>query len=843
MEQLFTPKAARPVDAIATFLIRSNRFLLLITCALLPFVFIGGMVAQTKTFFVLAVVLLAMMIGSFGILRQSTIPRTIPLILLAWFGVVGVSFVSALLSVDIMYSLRGDMIETQTVAFLATMGLLMLMVISFGAEKRTAMLLVLTPVFSATILAVHQLLRLMFPGTFLDLGFLASPTDTLIGGYNDLGIFLTASILVMLIASAQLALPRFVYGVLVAQIVMALGILMTINISYLWIVLGLTSLLLLLYFLTKDRFGATSVSSHNVIPTILVMVIVFVVSTVFFVGGGALGAVVSNITGINYIEVRPSVTATLDIMRQSFAENAFTGTGPNQFGEAWLRYKDASINQTIFWNTRFGTGSSYILTWFVTTGIIGILAWVIFFALFMYRGIKTLFTAETKDTLWFFVGTVSFVLATFLWVTLWIYVAGPVILFFAAIMTGLYIVAERALTSYDTVAAPKFFVSTRMGFALISVVMLVVIGTVATSYAVARQFASVYSYVSLQRSITSDTTPESVSARLAQSYILHPNPLFLRDIVSFQFVQLNSLLAIQEPDTTQRQQFNEIIESMVRVATEATVKRPYQAQSWTMLGDVYALLAELQLDGAAARAIETYERALLLDPRNPYYHLQIAFMKLRENSSSNARASLATALQLRPNYVEALATLAQLDIEEGNIEQAVRTTEALVILEPNNAGRLYQLGLLYGAAGNREAAVGALTRAIEISPQFANARYVRALHRYANGAITEAVAELTAIGELDENNVIVKDIIAQMEAGTLVPDFSIARQLVQEPVNVSVQDDIITSSEAPDSALVAPVNTPAQGGTTGSSNTVTTDQNATEAITNSESAVELEATE
>jgi tetratricopeptide (TPR) repeat protein len=814
MEQTFTPQAARPVDTLSTFFSRANRFLILSLLAIMPLVFIPGMIGPFKTFFAIFVVLVSVVVGGLGILRQGTIPRFIPVILLAWFGVIGTAFVSALLSADVVYSLRGDMLETQTVAFLLLLGVIMMLMMPFGQDKKAAVWMIILPIITAVILALHQLFRFFFTGTFLDFGVLSNPSDTLIGGFNDLGIFLTATILIMLVAVIQLALPRKVlFGVLVI-ISLNLLILMVINISYLWIVLGLTSLLLLMFLLTRDRFLTSPSNTPVPIVNIVIMSLVFLVSAVFFVGGSNLGATVSSWAGVNYIEVRPSITATLDIMRHTMADNAFTGIGPNRFADAWHLYKDPSINQTMFWNTGFGTGSSYVLTWFATTGIIGILAWVIFFVLFLYRGVRTLFMADDRDPLWYFIGTVSFVLALFLWGTLWLYVAGPFILVLAAMMTGLYLASERSLRMVDEPFIPKLFISTRAGFVLIGVVMLTIVTTVAVGYTTARQFVSLTTFIHAADGVEGDDAVAQVSARLARAYSYYPSDIYLRDIVAYQLVQLNTLLALPEPDANQRQEFNSIIETIVSVADESVRLRPFRARNWATLGDVFAILAQLEIEGADIRANENYQKAITLDPINPYYQLQMGLLSIRSGDREAGRAKITQSLQLKQNYVEALSVLAQLDIDDGNLEQAINTTEAMVILEPNNPGRLYQLGLIYGAAGNREAALTVINRAIEINPQFANARYLRSLHLYAAGQVDDAVRELETVLGLDANNTVVNDIITQMRAGTFVPDFTLTSQSVNEPRTVSIQEDVVTASGAPDSDLISPVNTPARSDNT-----------------------------
>ena len=65
--------------------------------------------------------------------------------------------------------------------------------------------------------------------------------------------------------------------------------------------------------------------------------------------------------------------------------------------DAWRLYKDPSINQTIFWNTDFESGNGFVSTAMVTTGLFGVIAWVLFLGLFCWQGVRLLFQAGHSD--------------------------------------------------------------------------------------------------------------------------------------------------------------------------------------------------------------------------------------------------------------------------------------------------------------------------------------------------------------------------------------------------------------------------------------------------------------
>lgn len=180
-----------------------------------------------------------------------------------------------------------------------------------------------------------------------------------------------------------------------------------------WLILGLTSLVMVVYSIGKERFSGNqlsftpSISNFNS-TSLTTSLIVFAVSALFVVGGATLGGAISKFTGVSYVEVRPSLEATADIARQVYKDNAFLGIGANKFTDAWRLYKDNSINSTPFWNTDFNAGNGYITTFFVTTGVFGGLAWLLFIVLYLITGIRKLLGAtEDSDRMWYFIGLSS----------------------------------------------------------------------------------------------------------------------------------------------------------------------------------------------------------------------------------------------------------------------------------------------------------------------------------------------------------------------------------------------------------------------------------------------------
>src|SRR3989344_7351960 len=116
------------------------------------------------------------------------------------------------------------------------------------------------------------------------------------------------------------------------------------------------------------------------------------------------------------------------------------GSGPNQFVGEWLMSKPSAVNQTIFWNTDFNYGVGLIPTFIVTTGLLGIIAWLIFLLPILLTGFRAIFI-RTSSSFPLYITISSLSVATFLWVLSILYVTNSVTFALAFLFTGLCVVS------------------------------------------------------------------------------------------------------------------------------------------------------------------------------------------------------------------------------------------------------------------------------------------------------------------------------------------------------------------------------------------------------------------
>ncbi len=780
----------------------------LLPLVFLPIVFLPP--DYIKVIFTILGIFLAIIFFSLSILRSGSLRIPVPNAMLGLWVVAIIACVSAIFSGDMQDSFLGDAFEVHTAVFLVLVALVGSITSLIRQSKNSIMRLYVLLTASAAVLALFHVSRLFFGPDFLTLGIFTDTVSTSVGSWNDLGLFFGLSILLSLVALEQLPLTKWGKIVFAIGIVLSLLMLMVVNFSAIWFVLALVSLVMLMYSLIKDRFTGQSLSpegkSSSSLQSILLSLGVFAVSLTFIVAGGPLSNVISSATGISYVEVRPSISATIDIARNVYSENAFFGIGPNKFIDAWRLYKDPSINQTIFWDTDFRGGSGYIPTLFVTTGIFGALSWLLFFGLLLWSGFKMLFKTTHADRSWYFIGSSSFIAAVYLWGMSLFYVPGAIILILAALFSSIMFAAYSELVPTKMLSL-SVLQNKRTAIILVGIVMMVVVASASILYFVGRHYSATYTFGNAVTNVKPGVNLKQVEQTVAAAYEIFPNDKFAQQIVRYQLAKMNSLLALPEPSEEQQIEFQNAMITGLNASQKAIADDPTDAVNWSLSATIYSLLVLTGATDVMDRAEEAIANARLYSPSNPSYALLEAQLYLRAGDVAKARTSTLTSINLKPNYTDALYLLTELDISEGKVEDAIATTRLIISIEPNNPARYYQLGILESTRGNIDPAIVAFERAVQLDARYANARYLLALAYAQTGKVDAAVEQLNVVLELNPGNQQVVALIENLKSGEFtIPTTPEVTDQIAEPEAVTESNDNVITTEASDTPLVTSVN-------------------------------------
>ena len=803
-------------DPLAQELRTYAQQVLIFTLGFLPLFFIPNVQAPSeysKILFALSGTLIAFVLLSLSILRAGNLNVRLSYTVVSMWIIVGVAFVSAFFSGDVRDALTGEIIGIHSTVFVAILALITTVWMLIGSTKATIMRLYLYLALSALVLVVFHAVRIFLGPEVLSFAVFTSTTATPVGGWNDLALFLGLTIILSLVALEQLTLTkrgRVLFGFVTACALLMLGV---INFFVVWLVLGLTSLTVIVYTLRRKQLPGNSLTTEIqqsvAVPSFIMSAIVFVVSVLFIIGGSVIGSALSKYTGISYVEVRPSLEATIDIARSVYRENPFLGIGTNKFADAWKLYKEVGINETVFWNTDFVAGNSYISTFFVTTGVVGGGAWILFLVCFIYSGLRVLFTTQTTDKMWYFIGVSSFVSALYIWGMSLVYVPGAVVLMLGALCTGIALSSQAMLR---TSTSPTFALSTdrHTGFILTLAVIIIIVSSVGSLYITGRLYAAAYTFNENNRVYGATNSVEQALPYLASAYELNPSDQYARSVASYNILIMNELLGRPAPTDVERQQFEAVVVNAINAAQQAVRIDDSESENWSVLGDIYSILVPTKLEGVYDHATEALTKSHDLNPQNPRTSLALALLEARAGKYDTARTYAESAIRIKRNYTDALYLVSQIDIVTGNIKGAVQSIQSMIALEPQNPARYYQLGILALAQNDVDAAISIFEKAITLDPSYANARYFLARAYDAKGKTNDAIIQLEKVLELNPENAEVTGLLQILHDGKSInkPVQNISNQadIVSESTPTQDENGVVSADSVPDSRLVDSVN-------------------------------------
>jgi serine/threonine protein kinase/Tfp pilus assembly protein PilF len=178
---------------------------------------------------------------------------------------------------------------------------------------------------------------------------------------------------------------------------------------------------------------------------------------------------------------------------------------------------------------------------------------------------------------------------------------------------------------------------------------------------------------------------------------------------------------------------------------QAVERDPGFALAWTELSVVYMryipwALIDPQIGYARAR--ESVERALALEPALAEAHVQAAWMKIFHDWDwSGAERALARARELAPGSPSVMRLSGVFAGVLGRLDEAIDLYHQVLELDPLSAAAYQNLGLAHAALGNHAPAEEAFRKALELAPQRIASHAQLSFLALARGRPEEALAE------------------------------------------------------------------------------------------------------
>lgn len=628
------------------------------------------------------------------------------------------------------------------------------------------------------IIFISEAINIFYGGNFL---FGSGMTSNLVGRWNDLGIFMGLCAIVSLAIVELINLdfyPKiFVWSVLVASL-LSVGL---VNYGQAWFIIGMVALLVLVY---SFFFGGNSQLDKGGVRVMLRPSFwVVIISLVAFLAQTQTGALLAKYNIVN-IDVRPSLSATLDLAKNTYTEGwraLIFGVGPNNFSSQWLKYKPAVVNDTIFWNIDFNVGFGHIPSNLITSGVFGFLSWIIFLLVILSYGFKTVLYSNIPKSSRFMV-FVSFAAIIYLWSFSLVYVPGFVLVYLTFVLTGIFIaslVRAKQVENFEL----SFLGDPRLSFISVLILVILVISNISGAYLVYKKLVSNYLF---QKSIyVANASGDFDSAlSLLDSAVLHDEQdLYHRTISEFSLGKLSKFISEQKvADKDSVTKVQDMIRDASSAARKAIDANGSNYLNWLALGRVGEAVVPLGVvEGSYSLALDSYKKAQELNPRNPTILLNMARLEIANNNIKDAKNYLTTALQLKSNFTAALYLLSQIEASEGNLSGAISKAEQAYLFAPDDLGVLFQLGFLKFSNKDYEGAITVLERAEAINPQYSNAKYFLGLSYAKVGKNSQAIKQFRDISALNPDNSEVKTIISNLLQGK--DPFAAAISTKDEPVS------------------------------------------------------------
>ena len=726
----------------------------------------------TKTFLLAAGVIITLALYILARLSRGNVifPPSI-LVGALWLPVVAYALSSAFSGVSFNNALWGTSLEPDTLGFMLIVALLGTLTALILRRAEHYRLYLLVSAYAFCVVVALQVVILIV-GQFAPSTI--SPSFSIVGSYDDLALLLGLGVVGILITLRFMELSKRAHQALVLGGVGAVVLLAVANSSLVWVLLALVSLGLFVESVMRRSHGASDADlddvgssmdyepveadegSHSIILPLSVLAV-----SLFFLIGGTLGGALANSLNVNVLSIRPSWQSTVAIAQNTYGMSPVFGSGPGTFGVQWLKYRDVSLNSTVFWNVDFSSGIGFVPTSFVTTGILGVLAWLGFFGLFIVFGIKILIRRASSDPFISYVAILSFVASLYLFITAIFGLPNSIILALAFVFAGLFVSTTRFAEGSKQWGI-IFSRSPRIGFVIVFSLTILLLASVVAAYTLVGHYIAT-SKITSAGSAYSSGDLDTADRESQNSVSFAPSAAAYQIQAGVASARLNQIVSSSTMSASSAQQaFQAALSAGINAALTATRLAPTDYQSWIALGNLYAQAVPLGVDSAYDSAKTAYEKAQSLNPTNPQIHYILAQLNIAKKDNKAAEENLKAAIALKQDYTAAIFLLSQLLVQDGNIKDALASALAAAYFQPNDPNILFQVGILYAGQSDFANAALALSAAVDANPQFANARYFLSAVYAKRGDYVNALAQMEAISAMSEDNA--KAVATQLDA-------------------------------------------------------------------------------
>ena len=409
-------------------------------------------------------------------------------------------------------------------------------------------------------------------------------------------------------------------------------------------------------------------------------------------------------------EVNLTNKASFNIAQKTLGEgtkNLAFGSGPATFAYNYDLYRSAGPNLTTFWQVRFNQGTSAFLTFLATTGILGILAFLLMIFFFFQQGLKFIKGNQLSP-----VGVSVFIGAVYFLFSWFFYPTNLTLMFSAFLMLGLFTAWDNKQESKQII----FTQSPQKAFFIMLMGVLLIVGSVFVIYDLSQKYQAALAFnQGLGLINIEEPKLDEGIIKINKAVNLDKKDNYSRNLSQAFLFKINEVLNDQELSEEDKSQvFQLLVSNTENSANSAVQLNPKNSQNWLQKASVYENFMSLGIEGTGELAVSSYQKAEQLSPQNPEIpfilgrvyksqaeriQVQIALLeqaeekdeeaikKLEENREKifdMAIEKLKKSAQLKIDFSPAYYLMAQVYELKGEKELALENYKIVLLLEPGN---------------------------------------------------------------------------------------------------------------------------------------------------------------
>ncbi|MBU2068299.1 tetratricopeptide repeat protein, partial [Patescibacteria group bacterium] len=611
------------------------------------------------------------------------------------------------------------------------------------------------------------------------------------GSLEGLAIFLAMamSLVVGLVLSKSLGKKKII-SMRIVFLIVSLILLFLINFSAAWVVLGVTMFILLVMAFWTRIF-------RERVNLLTLPIILLLISTFYLFGLPAKIGFLSDLDTLLPLpqELILDSGVARTVAWQSLKDYPVLGSGPGTYVADFVKFKPVEFNNDEFWNVRFDRGSSHIMEMIGTTGVLGILSYILILGIFLLIGLVFLSRKRLKVLSANYpisdrrhpISVFPLILA---WISLlvaqFVYMQNTVLSFYFWFFMALGVVVWQGVQNKPFKKISFTFDRMPEVGLVMNVILIILVFALAGLFYMGGRF-----YLADVRFIEPVESNEELVSKIEKSIILNNYRENYRQALSQAYL-ITAWAEANKPEEEQNIQLLQALASgSIQQARIATSLSPNSVSAWENLGAIYRDTRGL-VGGILPFALEAFAQATELEPTNPFFYRERCRLNLisEEKDWDETIGYCQRAIELKDNYLDAHVQLALVYEQKGDLEAALERMKGVLEKlrgvsfqrDSDFAGAAteiyFQTGRLYFNLERIKEAVPMFEQAVIITPQYANGRYALALTYETDGRTEDALIQYQILSQMmpDDENIAAK---VQELGGAIAPISPIEGEVVE----------------------------------------------------------------